>query len=325
MNKFNVVTPEAWKNNLLDNLGNPKRRINYKALAAVAAVLAIVITSTTGFAYSQAPEYFGSILFPESQENLNSIYSPKNIVFESTTDEFSLTCSGIAGDRRNMVTVFELKSKGDYCFDPNETYFIGEWGVEALPLNLDGYSIGSSSTYVDEKTVLLGVHFNSITLNIIGGILKIELKDIVTGFGNEEKTVVSGDFKGKIRIDYPNTVVNFSKTKNSVCTDGVTVKAKDAWISNFGFDIELKVIGGTEKIAEFEDHEIILKKMTLNYADGTSEDFNLRLPPQTENDASIGSVLKNEHLIAFEGKFPKLINSSNVVSVAIDDCVMFTV
>lgn len=324
MNKFNVITPEAWKENLFDNLGHPKKRINYKAFAAIAAAVAIIITSTTGFAYSQAPEYFGSILFPESQENLNSIYSSKNIVFESTSEDFTLTCSGIAGDRRSLVTVFELKSNGDYCFDPDEIYFIGEWGVETMPLNLDGYSIGSSSTYVDEKTVLLDVHFNSASLNIIGGILDIELKDIVVGFGEDEKTVVTGEFKGKIRIDYPNTAVNLSKTKNSVCTDEVTVKAKNAWISNLGFDIELKVIGGTEKISEFEDHEIILKKMTLNYADGTSEEFNLRLPPQTDEDASIGSVLKNEHTISFKGKFPKLINSSEVVSVAIDDCIMFT-
>lgn len=324
MNKFNVITPEAWKENLFDNLGHPKKRINYKAFAAIAAAVAIIITSTTGFAYSQAPEYFGSILFPESQENLNSIYSSKNIVFESTSEDFTLTCSGIAGDRRSLVTVFELKSNGDYCFDPDEIYFIGEWGVETMPLNLDGYSIGSSSTYVDEKTVLLDVHFNSDSLNIIGGILDIELKDIVVGFGEDEKTVVTGEFKGKIRIDYPNTAVNLSKTKNSVCTDGVTVNAKKAWISNLGFDIELKVIGGTEKISEFEDHEIILKKMTLNYADGTSEEFNLRLPPRTDEDASIGSVLKNEHTISFEGKFPKLINSSEVVSVAIDDCIMFT-
>lgn len=324
MNEFYVETPDTWKENLFDNLGHPKKRVNYKTLAAIAAAVAILISSTTGFAYSQAPEYFGSILFPEPQENLNSIYSSKNIVFESPSEDFTLTCSGIAGDRRSMVTVFELKSNGDYCFDPDETYFIGEWGVEALPLNLDGYSIGSSSTYVDEKTVLLDVHFNSPTLNIIGGVLKIELKDIVTGFGSEEKTVVSGEFKGKIRIDYPNTVVNLSKTKNSVCTDEITVEAKNAWISNLGFDIELRVTGGTEKIAEFEDHEIILKKMILNYADGTSEEFNLKLPPQTENDVAIGSVLKNEYAISFEGKFPKLINSSEVVSVAIDDCIMFT-
>ena len=323
MNKFNVITPEAWKENLFDNLGNPKKRINYKMLAAVAAVLAIIITSSTGFAYSQAPEYFGSIFFPESQENLNSIYSSKNIVFEGPSEEFTLTCKGIAGDRRNLVTVFELKSNGDYCFDPDELYFIGEWGVETMPLNLDGYSIGSSSACVDGKTVLLNVSFNSHKLNMIGGILEIELKDIVTGFGEDEVTVVSGEFKGRIRVDYPNTVVNLSKTKNSVCTDEITVTAKKAWISNLGFDIELKVIGGTEKITEFEDHEIILRKMTLNYADGTSEEFNLKLPPQTENDASIGSVLKSEKTIAFEGKFPKLINSSEVVSVEIDDCVLF--
>lgn len=323
MNKLNVITPEVWKKNLFDKIENPKKRINYKAVAVIAAVIAVIITSSTGFAWSQAPEYFGSMVFRTGHEDVSSIYSPKNIVFESPSEDFSLICSGIAGDRRSLVTVFELRSNSDYCFDPDKAYFIGEWEVETKPLMLDGYSIGSSSTYIDEKTVLLDVHFNSHTLNIIGGILDIELKDIVIGFGEDQQTVVPGIFKGKIRVDYPNTVVNFSKTKNTVRTDGVTVKAKKAWISNLGFNIELSVIGGTEKVAEFEDHEIILKTMTLNYADGTSEEFNLKLPSKSEDDAVIGSVTKNEYSIALEGKFPKLINSSEVVSIAIDECVLF--
>ncbi|MBQ3007471.1 MAG: hypothetical protein IJD78_07920 [Clostridia bacterium] len=325
MNNFIVITPDAWKERLFDNLENPKKRINYKTLVTIAAVIAVIITSTTGFAWSQAPEYFGSLMFRAGQEDVSSIYSSKNIVFESPSEDFSLICSGIAGDRRSLVTVLELRSNGDYCFDPEKTYFIGEWGVETIPFNLDGYSIGSSSTYVDEKTVLLDVHFNSHTLNIIGGILDIELKDIVIGFGEDAQTIIPGIFRGKIKVDYPNTVVNLNKTKNTVCTEGVTVKAKKAWISNLGFDVELRVVGSTEKIAEFEDHEIILKTMTLNYADGTSEKFNLKLPSKSEDDAVIGSVSKDEKSIAFRGKFPRLINSSEVVSLAVDDCVLFVV
>lgn len=324
MNKFNVKTPDEWKENLFLSIEKSKRKINYKAVVAIAAVAAILICSTTGFAYSQAPEYFGSMLFSNSQENLNSIYSSKNIVFESPSDEFSLTCSGIAGDRRSMFTVFELKSNGDFCFDPEEIYFIGEWGVETMPLNLDGYSIGSSSTYVDEKNILIDVFFNSQTINIIGGILNLELKDIVVGFGEDKEVVVPGEFKGKIKIDYPNTVVNLSKTKNIANSEGVSAKGKDAWISNLGFAFELKVVDGSDKIAAFEDHEMIFKKMTLNYIDGTSEEFIMRLPSQSKNDVRIGSISKNEYLIRFEGKFPKLINSSEVVSVAFDDCVLFT-
>lgn len=323
MNKFKVKTPDEWKENLFLNIENPKRKLNYKAVMAIAAVAAILISSTTGFAYSQAPEYFGSMLFSNSQENLSSIYSSKNIVFESPSDEFTLTCTGIAGDRTRMFTVFELKSNGDFCFDPEKIYFIGEWGVDTMPLNLNGYSIGSSSTYVDEKTVLIDVFFNSETINIIGGILNLELKDIVIGFGEDEEIVIPGEFKGKIRIDYPNTVINLSKTKNIANSEGVSAKGKDAWISNLGFAFELKVVDGSDRIADFEDHELVFETMTLNYADGTSENFNLRLPPRIENDVSIGSISKNGYSIKFKGKFPKLINSSEVVSVAFDDCILF--
>ncbi len=323
MNKFNVKTPDEWKDNLLLNIEKPKRKINYKAVAAIAAAVAILISSTTGFAYSQAPEYFGSMLFSDSQENLNSIYSPKNIAFESPSEDFSLTCSGIAGDRSRMFTVFELKSNGDFCFDPDEIYFIGEWGVETMPLNLNGYSIGSSSTYVDEKTVLIDVFFNSETINIIGGILNLELRDIVVGFGDDKEIVILGEFKGKIRIDYPNTVVNLSKTKNIANSKGVFAKGKDAWISNLGFEFELKVTDGAQTVTSLADHDLVFETMTLNYADGTSEEFNLSLPSRSENDASIGMVSKNEYSIRFEGKFPRIINSSEVISIAFNDSVLF--
>lgn len=323
MSNFNVKTPDKWRENLFLNIEKPKRKLNYKSVVAIAAVVAILICSTTGFAYSQAPEYFGSMLFFGSQETIDSIYSSKNIVFESPSEDFSLTCTGIAGDRNRMFTVFELKSNGDFCFDPEEIYFIGEWSVETIPLNFNGYSIGSSSTFVDEKTVLLDVFFNSETINIMGEILDLELKDIVIGFGDDEKIVIPGVFKGKIRIDYPNTVVNLSKTKNTAESNGVSATGKDGWISDLGFEFEFKVTDGGQTIDTFADHELVFETMTLNYADGTSENFNLRLPSRSENDVSIGSISKNGNSIRFEGKFPRLINSSEVVSVEIDDTVMF--
>lgn len=323
MNKFNVNTPDEWKENLFLRIENPKRKINFKAVVAIAAAAAILICSTTGFAYSQAPEYFGSMLFRDSQENIDSIYSSKNIVFESPSEDFSLTCTGIAGDRTRMFMVFELKSNGDFCFDPDEIYFIGEHGVEILPFKLNGYSIGSSSTFVDEKTVLLDFFLKSETINIIGGILSLELRDIVVGFAEDEKIIIPGEFRGKIRIDYPNTVVNLSKTKNIANADGVFAKGRDGWISNLGFEFEFRVTDGGQIIDTFEDHELVFETMTLNYADGTSESFNLRLPPRSDDDASIGSVSKNENTISFEGKFPRIINSSEVVSVAFNGCVLF--
>lgn len=323
MNKFKVETPEIWKEKLFLSADNPKRKFNYRAVVAIAATTAILVFSTTGVAYSQAPEYIGSMFFGLSQENMSSIYSPKSTVFESSSDDFSLTCIGIAGDRRSMVAVFELKSNSDFSFNPEKTYFFGERGVETSPVRLNGYSIGSSSTYVDEKTLLIDLHFNAQSTNIIGETVHLEFRNITNGFGDDEVIVSSCVFKGKIKVDYPNTVVNLSKTKNTVCTDGVTAKAKKAWISNLGFEIEFKVTDGAQIIATLEDHELVFKKMTLNYIDGTSEEFILRLPSHSDRDVVVSSVSKNENKIWIKGKFPKLINSSEVVSVAIDDYVMF--
>ncbi|MBQ2974771.1 MAG: hypothetical protein IJE19_10480 [Clostridia bacterium] len=324
MNKFNVKTPDEWKENLFLNIEKPKKKINFKAVAAIAAVIAVVAASTTGFAYSQAPEYFGSMFFGNSQENLNSIYAPKNIVFKSDSEDFTLICEGIAGDRRSMIAVFELKSNGEFCFDPAETYFFGERRVETVPLPLNGYSISSSSTYIDEKNVLIDLHFNSESTNIIGDTVYLEFADIVYGFGVDEVTI-SCKFTGEIKVDYPNTVVRLSKTDEKALTEGISLTAKKAWISNLGFEFELKVTDGADKILSFQDHDLFLDKMTLAYADGTSEEFIMRMPMQSDRDIIVSSTFKDEKTIRIRGKFPNLVNSSKVVSVAFNDSVLFVV
>lgn len=324
MNKFNVKTPDSWKENLFSNIEKTKRRINFKAVAAIAAVIAILVTSTTGFAYSQAPEYIGSMFFGFSKENLQEIYSPKNIEFECDTDDFSLTCKGIVGDNKSMIAVFELKSNGYFCFEPDVSYLFGERGVETVPLPLDGYSISSSSEYIDEKTVTIDLHFNSITTGIIGKTIFLDFIDIVYGFDADEVTVPCR-FTGKIKVDYPNTVVRLSKTDAVAQAEGISMTAKKSWISNIGFEYELKVADGQEDFAKIQDHDLIFDKMTLTYDDGTAEEFIMRMPKQSDRDIIVSSTFKNEKTVRISGKFPQLINASKVVSVAFDEYVLFEV
>lgn len=324
MNEFYVETPDTWKENLFNNLEHPKKRINYKALAAIAAAVAILISSTTGFAYSQAPEYIGSMFFGFSQENLSGIYSPKKVVFESESEDFTLTCEGIAGDEKSLIAIFELKSNGDFSFNPDATYSFYEWDVELKPIELNGMSIGSASFCTDEKTVKFDVHFNSITNSIIGRTLYFKMKDVVSFVGEKTEKIDCG-FEGKIKIDYPNTVVRLKKTNAVVQTEIISAKAKKGWISNLGFEYEMNITEGAEKLAELDGDEMIFDTLTLTFDDGTTEEYTVRLPKQTEKDIIIGSIFKDEKTIRVKGKFPQLINSSKVVSVALDGNVIFTV
>lgn len=322
MNKFYVETPDTWKKNLFLNIEKPKHRMKIKTVAVIAAVIAILVTSTTGFAYSQAPEYIGSMFLGFSEDNLQEIYSPKNVVFDSKSDEFTLTCEGIAGDKKSLIAIFELKSNSDFCFDPDASYSIDEWDVELKPIELNGMSIGSSSFYIDEKTVKFDVHFNSITNSIIGRTFYLKMEDIVCFIGEERENIECG-FEGKIKIDYPNTVVRLKKTDAVVQTEIISAKTKKGWVSNLGFEFEMKITDGAEKLAELDGDEMIFDTLTLTFDDGTTEEFTVRLPKQTEKDIIIGSIFKNENTIRVKGKFPQLINSSKVVSVAFDDCVLF--
>lgn len=323
MNKFNVKTPDAWKENLFENLEHPKKMINYKAVIAIAAAVAILITSTTGFAYSQAPEYIGSRFFGFSKENLQEIYSPKNEVFKSLSDELTLTCEGIAGDKKSLIAIFELKSNGDFSFNPDISYSIDEWNVELYPIELNGWSIGSSSFYVDEKTVKFDVHFRSITNSIIGRTLHLKMKDIVCFIGDESEKLAC-EFEGKIKIDYPNTVVRLKNTKTVAQTDGICLRAQKAWISNLGFEYDLKITQGAELYKEKNDElEIPFDRLIITYNDGETDEFYIRLPKMTDKDIIISSVLRDGNTVRLSGKFPQLINSSKVVSVAFDDYVMF--
>lgn len=324
MNKFNVKTPDIWKEKLFLNIEKPKRYFNFKAAAAIAAVIAILVTSTTGFAYSQAPEYIGSMFFGFSEDNLQEIYSPKNVVFESGSEEFTLTCEGIAGDKKSLIAIFELKSNGDFSFNPDASYSIDEWDVELKPIELNGWSIGSSSFHVDEKTIKFDVNFKSITNSIIGRTLHLKMEDIVCFIGEESENIAC-DFEGKIKIDYPNTVVRLKKTNTVAQTDGICLRAQKAWISNLGFEYELKITEGADIYKEKSDEqEIPFDRLVLTYDDGTVDEFFIRLPKMTDKDIIISSVLRDANTVRFSGKFPQLINASKVVSVAFDDSILFT-
>ncbi len=325
MNKFNVKTPDTWKENLFLNIEKSRHRINFKAIASIAAVIAILVTSTTGFAYSQAPEYIGSRFFGFSKENLQEIYSAKNVVFESVSDEFTLTCEGIAGDKKSLIAIFELKSNGDFSFNPDASYSIDEWDVELKPIELNGWSIGSSSFHVDEKTIKIDVNFKSITNSIIGRTLHLKMKDIVCFIG-EGRENIACDFEGKIKIDYPNTVVRLKKTSAVAQTGSICLRAQKAWISNLGFEYELKITQGAEILKEKNDEqEIPFDRLVLTYDDGTADEFFIRLPKRTDKDIIVSSVFRDATTVRLSGKFPHLINSSKVVSVALDDSILFTV
>ena len=123
MNSFNVKTPDNWKENLYAKTTN-KNTVRITPITLIAAVLAVIICiSGSAFAVrvSKAPQYFGSVFLGDSPV-ANEVYSPKDYYFESSRDDLTLRCKGIAGDSYSVYILFELKSEGDVLFDKNKSY-----------------------------------------------------------------------------------------------------------------------------------------------------------------------------------------------------------
>ena len=85
MKKLNVETPEEWKSGLFLRLEKNKKPVIRPVVLLAACLAAVICLSASAFAVSavRAPEYFGSLFLGQS-ETADALYSPKNIVFDTT-------------------------------------------------------------------------------------------------------------------------------------------------------------------------------------------------------------------------------------------------
>ena len=322
MNSFNVKTPDNWKESLYAKT-TVKKTVRIKPVTLIAAVIAVIIgISGSVFAVrvSKAPEYFGSVFLGDSPV-ANEVYSPKDYYFESSREDLTLRCKGIAGDSYSVYILFELKSTGDVLFDKNQSYYIANRD-HSIPFTLD---IASSwnTTVIDERTLEIGISYSTDGgLGLAGKTISMYFGDLETF---DHTKLIECEFSGKIVVDYPNSTRKLTPTENAVNILGVDFKPAKGRISNFHFDYTLDVVDGKELYSQLDDHKLVTGILTLNYADGAKDDFTLRLPPQNSDEASASSLGKYDdyfHIIIY---LPKPVSAADVVSVELDGVELFNI
>lgn len=320
MSSFNVKTPDEWKDKLYAKTVN-KRTVRIRPAIVLAAVLAVVIgISGSAFAVrvSKAPEYFGS-MFLGNSEMADKVYSPKDYYFDSNRDDLTLKCKGIAGDSYSVYILFELKSSGDILFDKNKSYYIANRD-QSIPFTLD---IGTSwnTDVIDDRTLSIAISYSTHNgLGLAGKTIGLRFEDLETF---DHTKLIDCEFSGEIVVDYPNSIRKLTPTENTVNLLGVEFKPAKGRISNFHFDYTLDVVDGKELYSQLEDHEFVTGTLTLNYADGTKDNFTLRLPPQNSEEATASSTGKHEndlHLVIY---LRKPISAAKVTSIELNGIELF--
>ncbi len=321
MNSFNVKTPDDWKENLYAKTTD-KKAVRIKPITLIAAVLAVIICiSGSAFAVrvSKAPEYFGSVFLGDSPV-VNEVYSPKDYYFESSRDDLTLRCKGIAGDSFSVYILFELKSTGDILFDKNKSYYIANRD-QSIPF-VSSLSSGWNTDVIDERTLEIAISYGTENGALAGKTISMYFGDLETF---DHTKLIDCEFSGEIVVDYRNSIRKLIPAESTLNLLGVEFKPVKGRISNFHFDYTLDVVDGKEIYSQIDDHEFVTGTLTLNYDDGTKDDFTLRLPPQNSSEASATLTGKHENDLRLVISLPKPINAAKVTSVDLNGVELFSI
>ncbi len=322
MNSFNVKTPDEWKENLYSKTTH-KKAFRIRPLTVIAATLAVIICisgSVFAVRVSKAPEYFGSVFLGDSPV-ANEVYSPKDYYFDSSRDDLTLKCKGIAGDSYSVYILFELKSSGDILFDKNKSYYLQDRDYN-IPF-ASNLASGWNTNVIDERTLEIDINYSTESgFSLAGKTISMYFKNIETF---DHKEVIDCEFSGKIVVDYRNSIRKLKATENTVNLLGVEFKPTKGRISNFHFDYTFDVIDGKELYSQIDDHKFVTGTLTLNYDDGTKDNFTLRLPPQNSDEASASLTGKHENDLRIVIGLPKPISAAKVTSVELDGVELFSI
>ncbi len=320
-NELTVSTPQEWKDALFakTSTNKPKR---IKPVALLAAVLAVLIgVSGTAFAgkVMNAPEYFGSIFLGNTLA-AGEVYSAKNTVFESSRDDLQMTCLGIVGDKISLHLIFRITSTGDLLFDPAYNYLFENNDQDLGFFPSMGRGIGCK--VIDERTLEMHMDMTGIGGgNFVG-------KKVEFFFENLEKFRLGGDFsdlevipcefEGTITVDYTNTTQKLTVTENELTVDGVTMKPEKAEISNMNLWYDMEITQGADRVSPHM-LEFVKGVLTITFADGSVQNYNLQHPPVDDNDIFASSVGRTGDTLTFVLHFPSLIHAADIKSIAWND------
>lgn len=324
MYSFNVNTPDEWKEKLYKKTTH-KKTVRIKPLAVLAATFAVLICisgSALAVRISNAPEYFGSIFLGNS-DLADEVYSKKDYYLESSRDDLTLKCKGIAGDNFDVNILFELKSTGEICFNKNKTYHFIDHDY-TLPYFSAESGLSSNFNVIDEHTLEIQMSLSMNVSRMIGRSIKLYFKNI-EAFDKTE--YIECEFSGELVIDYRNTVNKLKATENTITAAGVQFKAIEGEISSFNFDFYLEAVDGKEiydSLVLFEE-KMLPDTLTLRYSDGTSEKFIINLPPENADEIFPSvSGARDNYKFHIRLYLRKPINAAMVVSAELNGKQLFT-
>lgn len=320
MNSFNVKTPDDWKEKLFAKTTD-KKSVRIKPVTLIAAVLAIIICmsgSVFAVRFSKAPEYFGSLFLGDSPV-VNEVYSEKDYYFDSSRDDLTLRCKGIAGDSHSVYILFELKSEGDILFDENKSYYLQNHD-QHIPF-VSSLGKGWNINVIDERTLEINISYSTESgFDLAGKTISMYFKNIETF---DHTDVIDCEFSGEIVVDYRNSIRKLIPAERTINLLGVEFKPTKGKISNFHFDYALDVVDGKEIYSQIDDHKFVTGTLTINYDDGTKDNFTLRLPPRNSDEASASLTGKHENDLRILIGLPKPISAAKVTSVELNGVQLF--
>lgn len=320
-NKLTVSTPQEWKDELFAKTSTNKQK-RIKPVALFAAVLAVLIgVSGTAFAgkVMNAPEYFGSIFLGNTLA-AGEVYSVKNTVLESSREDLQMTCTGIIGDEISLHLIFRITSTGDLLFDPAYNYLFENNDQDLGFFPSMGRGIGCK--VIDERTLEMHMDMTGIGGgNFVG-------KKVGFFFENLEKFRLGGDFsdlevipcafEGTITVDYTNTTQKLTVTENELTVDGVTMMPGKAKISNMNLWYDMEITQGADRVSPHM-LELVKGVLTITFADGSVQNYDLQHPPVDDNDIFASSVGRTGDTLTFVLHLPSLIHAADIKSIAWND------
>ncbi len=328
MSKFNVETPQMWKDELYAKTSRKSehKSLRFKPVLTAAAVIFALALTTTAFAFTAMPDFFRSI-FQGNNEHLDPLYMPKNIVLDSDTDEIEVVCTGIMGDKNNLAVSFAIKSKGSLVFDINNNYAFetAEFRFDSEnPSNSDGYSSTFGLNYHDSKTLVGDLYISGSSGNgFTNKKLKIRLKNLEClkseGAAEFEKILDCG-FESETDIDYKDTSKKLSAQKTDFSYKNYIFCPVKAEISNISLNAEFKMQKGNAMQLE---EEYPFDTITVTYKDGTVSEFNLKEETENQHIFYLNSVTKSEKTYVISGIFGNAVDASKVSAVEFDGIKLF--
>lgn len=328
MNKydFTACTPQEWKDALFAKTTKRKKRF-LKPVAMLAAVLAVLV-GLTGTAFAgrviRAPEYFGSVFLGDSPA-AGEVYAPKNTVFESDRDDLQMTCTGIIGDKISLHLVFRIVSVGELRFEEDCMYLFETNDHRLLFAPSMGKSIGSK--VLDERTLEMYVDMTGSAINFVGKKVgfcfeNLEKRKYGDSFG--EKQVISCTFEGEIVVDYANTVQKLGATDNTLTLKGIPLQPQEAEISNMNLCLSMRFADGEAPARQGDDFvDLVCGALTIGFADGSQQQYDLMHPPVDENDIFATEVGRKGDTLAFVLHLPQLIFATDVKWISINGIELF--